>query len=309
MGKILLNVTQCIAGTVDMGLNKENGTLATVKITIPGDAATGTYTIDLSVDGKEKNNFFYNVDGNGVIVSDSGNPLLPPVLEDLTVNVQGTEPAGAACPEHPEVTTWTDVAEGTWTGGAIAAGHYKLTGNQTPTTALTVAGDVCIDLNGYNITGPDIDNKRVFEIAAEGALTVPDTAEDAEGVISGGRVRNTQTGSPVSEVWGGNIYNEGTFNLYGGVISGGYAYTSSNYYPHISGGNIYSAEGSVINVYGGTIKDGKVYNNAPEGKEPVTAMSEGGWMFDSKTGRLITVWEPGQRTVDIMTFSELPRDE
>lgn len=28
-------------------------------------------------------------------------------------------------------------------------------------------------------------------------------------------------------------------------------------------------------------------------------------MYRSKTGRLITVWEPGQRTVDIMTFSEL----
>jgi len=38
---------------------------------------------------------------------------------------------------------------------------------------------------------------------------------------------------------------------------------------------------------GKTWTTGTVYNNAPEGKEPVTAMSEGGWMFDSKTGRLM----------------------
>ena len=243
-------------------LSFENGALYSLQIEIPADEMSGDYELTLNTTGRVTNyNYALDTDADGRVLPGDAKTVLTVATKGMTVTVNGNEPAGTACPEHTTVTTWTDVAEGTWTGGAIAAGHYKLTGNQTPTTALTVAGDVCIDLNGYNITGPDIDNKRVFEIAATGALTVTDTAEEAEGVISGGRVRNTQTGSPVSEVWGGNIYNEGTFNLYGGVISGGYAYTSSNYYPHISGGNIYSAEGSVINVYGGTIKDGKVYKS------------------------------------------------
>ena len=38
---------------------------------------------------------------------------------------------------------------------------------------------------------------------------------------------------------------------------------------------------------GKTWTPGKTINNAPEGKAPIESMREGGWMFDSKTGRLM----------------------
>ena len=38
---------------------------------------------------------------------------------------------------------------------------------------------------------------------------------------------------------------------------------------------------------GKTWKNGTVLNNAPEGKEPVKGVSLGGWIFDSKTGRMM----------------------
>jgi len=36
-----------------------------------------------------------------------------------------------------------------------------------------------------------------------------------------------------------------------------------------------------------TWQSGSVYGNAPEGKEPVTKVTSGGWIFDSKTGRIM----------------------
>ena len=255
------------AGTVNMGLNKENGTLATVKITIPADAATGTYTIDLSIDGREKNNFYYNVGDDGVIIPNSGNTLLTPVLEDLTINVTGTEPAGAACPEHPETTTWTDVAAADWAaGGALTSGHYKLTEDIATTAALTVAeGEtVCIDLAGFDITaGAKADSTSYRVFTNDGTLTILDTTATGEGeaytagIISGGALLTQGNGGDhtYTGACGGNILNSGTFTLVDGIIADGYlvggAYDSKDV-----GGNICSYAGT-LNIKGGWIKDGE----------------------------------------------------
>ena len=163
-----------------------------------------------------------------------------------------------ACPVHTSVTEWIEVAEGTWTGGAIADGHYKLTGNQAITSALTVAGNVCIDLAGYNITAAAAkDNAyRAFEVT--GVLTITDTAE-TDGIISGGRMDVSSSAVPADvKVYGGNILvTGGKLNLYGGEISGGYM-KASTYKYHTYGGNIGLVEGAELNIYGGTVKDGKI---------------------------------------------------
>ena len=163
-----------------------------------------------------------------------------------------------ACPVHTSVTEWIEVAEGTWTGGAIADGHYKLTGNQAITSALTVAGNVCIDLAGYNITAAAAkDNAyRAFEVTGE--LTITDSAE-TDGVISGGRMDVSSSAVPADvKVYGGNILvTGGKLNLYGGTISGGYM-KASTYKYHPYGGNIGLVEGAELNIYGGTVKDGKI---------------------------------------------------
>ena len=168
---------------------------------------------------------------------------------------------GEACPEHTNVTEWTEVAEGTWTGGELADGHYVLTGNQSITSALTIAGDVCIDLAGYSITagakaqGGSKVGYRVFEIAAGAKLTICDSAE-VDGIISGGRVRaNAEDLTVNGRCAGGNIYVEGTFNLYGGVVADGVATAGSVNYNNY-GGNIYGAAGSTINIKGGEVRDG-----------------------------------------------------
>ena len=219
-------------------LSFDNGVLATLKYEIPADAATGTYTIKVSTEGREADNVALKVDSNGFIIEGGGQEILPVHCESLTVNVQGTEPevpAGAACPEHPEVTTWTDVAENAWAaGGALTSGHYKLTGNQATTAALTVAeGEtVCIDLNGYNITagakvGTSKVSYRVF--TNNGTLAILDsTAAEGEGVytagtISGGALKTQGDGgdNTYEGACGGNILNAGTFTLVDGIIADG----------------------------------------------------------------------------------------
>ena len=186
--------------------------------------------------------------------------LLLAVAMIATLIIPSVAATPVACPVHTAVTEWTEVAEGAWTGGELTTGHYKLTGNQNTTSALTVAAGatVCIDLAGYNITaGAKAAGAyyRVFEIAATGTLVITDSAE-TDGVISGGRVRATTEDLTVSgKCAGGNIYNAGTLTLYGGIIANGVATASSVSYNNY-GGNIYGAEGSVINICGGAVKDG-----------------------------------------------------
>lgn len=183
-----------------------------------------------------------------------------------------------ACPAHTDVSTWTEVAEGTWTGGAIAEGHYKLTGSQTLTSALTVAegATVCIDLAGCNITAEAaLDNAyRVFEVTGE--LTITDSAE-TDGVISGGHmeVSSANVASDVN-IYGGNILVTGAaakLNLYGGVISGGYM-NAKTYKYHIYGGNIGLTEGAELNIYGGTVTGGSITMN-----QQATAYHGGGNIY------------------------------
>ncbi|MBR2308914.1 MAG: hypothetical protein IKA47_00040, partial [Oscillospiraceae bacterium] len=211
---------------------------------------SGEYT--LSVIPDLENCFYYNVDSNGYIAFGTGNTKQVPATQSLTVNVTGTEPAGTACPEHTDVTTWTDVAEGAWNaGGTLAAGHYKLTGNQDLTAQLAVAAStsVCIDLNGYTIAATGVHRT----IANSGNLTIIDSSENKAGTIKGSNSVNAASGA--------NVYTEtGVFNMYGGTITGGKAVAvdaTTGYAPTTGshGGNLYISSGTA-NIYGGTITGG-----------------------------------------------------
>ena len=180
-------------------------------------------------------------------------------VASLYNSANGAEGDGG-CPEHENITGWTEISGADWAaGGEIAEGHYKLTGNVNISTALTVAenSEVCIDLAGYNITasGSAASGKwyRVFE--NYGNLTILDSVLN-DGVISGGTVWVSDAEKVYSE--GGNIYNgaNATFTLYDGIISGGIASTAGGYKPGSIGGNIYGAAGSTINIKGGTVIGG-----------------------------------------------------
>ena len=169
----------------------------------------------------------------------------------------------AVCPAHPEE-AWTEIEAGTWTGGALESGHYRLTGDQATTSALTIAAgaNVCIDLNGYNITaGAKAGKKNYRAIENAGVLTVMDlTATGMEdtykaGIISGGALHSQGSSDASNKTgYGGNILNTGTFTLHSGIIADGYlvggAYDNGDL-----GANICS-QGGVLNIQGGVVRDG-----------------------------------------------------
>ena len=262
-------------------LSTENGALYSLQIEIPADEMSGDYELTLNTTGRLTNyNYALDTDANGRVIPGDAKTVLTVATKGMTVTVNGTEPeipAGAACPEHPANTTWTEVAENAWAaGGALTSGHYKLTGNQATTAALTVAeGEtVCVDLNGFNITagakaaGSKV-SYRVF--TNEGTLAILDTTATGEGeaytagTISGGALKvqgengdNTDIGAS-----GGNIYNSGTFTLVDGIIADGYleggAYDSTD-----RGGNIFSTDGT-LNIKGGVIRGGKNVRTSQNG--------------------------------------------
>ena len=137
-------------------LSTENGALYSLMFQIPEDAMSGEYKLSLDTAGRLTNyNFALDTDANGQVIPGDGKTVLSVATNDMTVTVKGVEPVGTPCPEHTDVTTWTEVAENAWTSGALTTGHYKLMGDQATTAAMTVAeGEiVCVDLNGYNLSG------------------------------------------------------------------------------------------------------------------------------------------------------------
>lgn len=235
-----------------------NGGLAVLRVTIPDTVATGTYEIklDASSGTLEEDNWLLNADGGKSNVAVSA--------ATMSIQVTGIPVVSGACPEHTSSNAWMPVGQNYMTANsALTSGHYILTEDIRISEAFTVAAgeEVCIDLNGYDITAPNTNGIRVFFNA--GTLTIVDSAE-ADGVISGGKVvgvDNNNTYDGATNALGGNIYNAGTFNLYGGTVSGGSA-SSTTIYAKSLGGNIYGEADSVINIYGGAVISGTVTRTA-----------------------------------------------
>ena len=232
--------------------------------------------------------------------------------EESTETTEATEEvAPGECPEHPGE-AWTEVAAADWAaGGALENGHYKLTEDVAITKALTIAADqtVCIDLAGFNITaGAKVNsgNYRVFEIS--GALTVMDSV--GTGVISGGRKVNSKSidGSWSSTnyvyIRGGNIFNEGTFNLYGGTVSDGIAHFG-NVYCTVQGGNYYGSATSTLNMYGGAISDGQLTSGSYTLSSTLAAA--GGNIYSCGTVNISGGTVSGGRNVDPDTNTSAKR--
>ncbi len=123
--------------------------------------------------------------------------------------------------------------DGDW---ILPAGNYYLQDDITVEYAIAISGDVTICLNSKTIqsTGGD----AVFRVTGSGKLTLTDCNGNA------GKVKSTREGSGS----GVKVENGGTFNMYGGTISGN---TTTQ-----QGGGVYVYGGnSKFNMYGGTITD------------------------------------------------------
>lgn len=148
----------------------------------------------------------------------------------------------------------------------LESGSYYLTEDITLDKEILLKGKgVSVCLNGHKITNTAI---NVFFLTGSSNLTVADCV--GTGVITGsgsatkegGAIRLTATGDTMNlyggtvtvtegtvQTNGGVIACSGTFNLYGGIVTGG---TVTG-----NGGNInLAAVGSVLNMYGGTITGG-----------------------------------------------------
>ena len=117
--------------------------------------------------------------------------------------------------------------------GNLTADNYYLKGNITINHPIQIKGNVTICLNGHTIESTATD-KPVFEVVS-GSLTLTDCG-------SRGEVTRAYNGTG-----GGVEVNGGTFNLYGGKITGN---TAAN------GGGV-KVTGGTVNMYGGEIADNK----------------------------------------------------
>ena len=238
--------------------------------------------------------------------------------------------ADAACPACGEAEWVSVVPSDWLDGEALTSGHYQLPKNVILEAPLTIAAGetVCIDLNGFNITASASKENpyRVFEVS--GSLTILDATAKEEngeyisGVISGGYMYadtniNTTYGGNIwcadgsvlnlyggtisggtihrkyhskTNFGGGNIYSEGDVNIYGGLVTKGYAWgnlvgggsTTATRQTHIGGGNIYVEDG-VLTITGGKITDGKTLNEAYGKAAPGTYYAYAGnvWVENS----------------------------
>ena len=121
----------------------------------------------------------------------------------------------------------------------LSHGAYYLSSTLSPTEKIKITGTVTICLNGQTIESSATD-QSVFEIADGGTLTLTDCKSNT------GKVRHLNVSGIGVEVKGG------TFNMYGGEITGNIA---SN------GGGVYVWGGSKFDLYGGKISGNTATSN------------------------------------------------
>ena len=205
-----------------------------------------------------------------------------------TMSENGGMTYAAACAHCGENQTWEPYDAQT----TLTTGHYYLcTDTQTAPIKITGGQTVCIDLKGHTLTG----ETRVLYTSdtTRDVLNIMDSSEGQTGVIQGcggtygggsgfggGTILisesdqlNLYSGTLTSYVKvgystssGGVLRIRGTFNMYGGNVTGGTASSFTGSYLSGStvktttrtgsGGNI-SLTGT-MNLYGGEITDGKL---------------------------------------------------
>ena len=143
----------------------------------------------------------------------------------------------ATCAHGCENVTWLP-----FDGLAVAdGGHYYLTDDMVLMNQLNISGiSVCIDLNGYTVTGPEA--KRCFYITgAAGELRLMDSSADNTGTLKGAGVAFNGNGGMVY------VGTDSAFYLYDATVTGGITTADR-------GANLYTTNGLIV------IDNGKVTN-------------------------------------------------
>lgn len=119
-----------------------------------------------------------------------------------------------------------------------------LIGNAANTDPLniTFGKNIVLDLQGYSVSrslNTAADDGHVIKVEREATLTVQDTSEGAAGTITGGNTKGT----------GGGIYNDGTFILKSGAITGNKAVYRA--------GGIFNSASATLTIEGGEVSNNK----------------------------------------------------
>ncbi len=194
-----------------------------------------------------------------------------PQGEELKLSAQApaAETKDAPCSVCGKTVTWTALTESFSGQETLAAGHYYLdfAGNNGTWAQKTVYGKVCLDLNNQTLHGTTrafiVESGAEMNLLGKGTVMARGRASslsteyraggvfyvEADGVLN--LYEGTLTYETVSGYKPGNggILNViGTFNMYGGEITGGQA---SN-----AGGNIFVTATGQMNLLGGSVTNG-----------------------------------------------------
>jgi len=143
----------------------------------------------------------------------------------------------ASCTHGCASVTWTP-----WNGTVEAGGHYYLVNDVQLSEVVSITeGTVCIDLNGYTMTGPIAG--RAFYVNEGTVLNLMDSSAENTGTVAGAGF--------ILKADGGMVYiNGGALNLYDATVTGGIV-------DEDRGGNIYVYGGVMVldngKIVGGTI--------------------------------------------------------
>lgn len=158
----------------------------------------------------------------------------------------------------------------TLNGGTIESGttYYYLDEDIEFSTTLTINNYAVICLNGHTITGND--DNQVVTISSSAYVALYDCSENYSGTITGGEntigvgvyvgssgTFNMYGGSISGNTGysrGGGVYIDGTFNMYDGIIT-------NNTAPSYGGGVFILGSSAVFNMYGGAITENTAESN------------------------------------------------
>ena len=218
------------------------------------------------------------------------------LLDQVNGNAVQLESKKAYCQHCGAEASWNSLADylEAYEGHTVSlnSGHYYITEDTTvDELTVTSATSVCLDLNGYTLTGTE----RVFVINGGGVLSVQDSSAGKTGKLQGQGcltyLDGTAANNNLRGAAGGAIYVSGTLNLYSGTLTqstaveyisnstelgenqrfkpgnGGVVYVDNGTFNMYggkitggksgwAGGNLYGYKESNINLYGGTIDTG-----------------------------------------------------
>ena len=203
-----------------------------------GTIPIATVTTGTSLDDKDAEKFKSDLGGYAVSVNESKNGLLLVKAHTHCIcgNSSCNEDSHGAAVTFATVLTQALLEQNSYT---LSGGTYYLNGTLSPVNKIEITGTVTICLNGQTIQSTAAD-QSVFEIADGGTLTLTDCKSNM------GKVRHLNVSGIGVEV------KKGTFDMYGGEITGN---SASN------GGGVYVWGGSKFDLYGGKISGNKVNND------------------------------------------------